>query len=99
MLFWPSPAGPDTFEGADKVVHATLFALLAATARWVGAPLWLVVAYAPVSELVQWLALPNRSGDPWDVVADLTGVLLGWLLARRLLTPTPAVPDPHPRSA
>lgn len=88
MLFWPSQAGPTLFDGADKVVHLLLFAALAAATRWRFGPrvpgLLVVLAYAPLSELVQWLALPNRSGDPWDVVADLLGVTLGWLLSRRL---------------
>jgi VanZ family protein len=49
------------------------------------AGLGLVAAYAVVSELIQGFALPGRSGDPLDVVADLAGVAAGWLLARRLL--------------
>ncbi len=83
MLFWPVQAGPATFGGADKIVHAALFAGLAVTGLRVGVPLWLVVGYAPVSELIQASVLPNRSGDPWDVVADLVGVTLGWWLAGR----------------
>jgi hypothetical protein len=43
------------------------------------------VAYAPLSELAQATLLRTRSGDPYDVVADLLGVTAGWLLARRLL--------------
>ena len=29
------------------------------------------------SEVLQGALLPNRSGDPWDVVADLVGVAAG----------------------
>ena len=89
VLFWPSSGGPPVFPQADKVVHAALFALLAGTAGLrLGARtavLLAVVAYAPVSELVQAFALPTRSGDPVDVVADLVGTAAGWawVLRRR----------------
>ena len=44
-----------------------------------------------VSELLQAYALPDRHGDLLDVLADLTGVALGWLLAGRLARrPVPA---------
>ena len=33
--------------------------------------------HAPVSELLQHAVLPNRSGDVWDAVADLAGVVVG----------------------
>ena len=89
VLFSPSSPGPSWgFPHLDKVVHLTLFALLAATARrrFGGLPAVLVAvcAYAPVSEVVQGLALPERTSDWHDVVADLIGVALGWLLAARL---------------
>ena len=87
VLFGPSTGGSG-LPGADKVVHLLLFAALAATARWrFGAllpPLLAVGAYAPFSELVQGLLLTGRSGDPLDVVADLAGAALGWVLGRRL---------------
>ena len=88
MLFWPTGAGSQPFPGADKVVHLLLFALLAASARWRfggGLPvLALVAVYAVVSEVVQAVALAERSGDPVDVVADLLGAGLGWLAAGRV---------------
>ena len=88
VLFSPTDGGVSPFPNADKVVHVTLFAVLAATTRWRFGPvpsfLLAVAAYAPLSEVVQALALPGRSGDPRDVVADLAGVGAGWLLARRL---------------
>ena len=90
VLFAPSADETPTFPGADKFVHLLLFALLAGTTRWrFGAALSglvIVAAYAVVSELIQGFALPGRSGDPLDVVADLAGVAAGWLLACRLLT-------------
>ena len=89
VLFAPSGGGAPLFPYDDKVVHATLFALLAGTARWrfgAGpAVLGAVCAYAPVSELVQAGLLPGRSGDVYDVLADLAGALAGWALAGRLL--------------
>ena len=95
VLFAPSGDGAAPFPQADKVVHLTLFALLAGTARWRFGPalvvLAVVAAYAPLSEVVQALALPHRDGDWHDAAADLAGVVLGWLLASRLLrTAVPA---------
>ncbi len=93
VLFTPTTAGPSLFEGSDKVVHLGLFALLAATTRWRFGPataaLAAVAAYAVVSEVVQGALLSTRSGDLYDVVADLLGVALGWLLAGRLLAGAP----------
>jgi VanZ family protein len=67
-------------------VHLLLFAVLAATARWrfgsSGVVLVLVVAYAGVSEVIQGIALEDRSGDVLDVVADLAGAGLGWAVTR-----------------
>ena len=88
MLFWPYPSGSGGVPGADKVVHALLFALLAATARLRFGPvlpvLAAVLAYAAASEVVQAVALSRRSGDLLDLVADVVGVALGWLLVGRL---------------
>ncbi|WP_277452272.1 VanZ family protein [Janibacter sp. DB-40] len=81
VLYLPSAPGPPApIPHADKLVHALVFAapvLVAGLARrwW-----WSVVAaacllHAPVSEAVQQALLPGRSGDAWDVVADLCGVV------------------------
>ncbi|MEO6412486.1 MAG: VanZ family protein [Pedococcus sp.] len=80
-LYWPrvDVQGPVTWT--DKVVHVLLF--LAPTVAGLLADLrpayvvGLLALHAPVSELVQHYLLPNRSGDPWDAVADLSGVVLG----------------------
>ena len=89
VLFAPRGDGVAPFPQSDKLVHATLFALLAGTARWrfgaLGLVLTLVCVYAPLSEVVQWLLLPHRDGDWHDAAADLAGVALGWLAAARLL--------------
>lgn len=90
VLFAPDPGGPDTeLPGADKAVHLLLFALVAATARWRlgGRPAVLaaVLLYAALSEVVQGVALPGRSGDLLDLLADALGALLGSALASRRL--------------
>ena len=88
VLFAPAPGGPAGPPGADKAVHAVLFLLLAATARWALGPahrvLAAVLVYAVASEVVQALLLTERSGDPLDVLADAAGATAGWVLARRL---------------
>ena len=89
VLFWPSPAGSGvTVPGADKLVHAGLFLLLAVTARLrfgAGAlVLAAVLAYAALSELAQALFLVRRSGDLLDLVADTAGAVAGWVLMARV---------------
>jgi len=89
LLFSPQGVGDPVFANADKVVHYLLFALLASTVRWrFGARqrlLWLVFAYAVLSEVIQAALLPGRSGDVVDVLADIAGASLGWLVAERFL--------------
>ena len=74
------PGGPE-INGLDKVVHVLIFAAPAFAALMVGIrPRWalgMLAAHAPVSELIQHLVLPHRSGDVLDVLADLSGVVLG----------------------
>ena len=80
-VYWPRVDVQGPVSWTDKVVHVTLFAAptvagLLARVR----PAYVVTAlavHAPVSELVQHFLLPNRSGDVWDAVADLSGVVLG----------------------
>ncbi|MGZ4638728.1 MAG: VanZ family protein [Actinomycetes bacterium] len=84
-LYWPHPvSGTDLFPNVDKVVHVLIFAAVACTGVWARLPVrWLavvLVAHAVSSELVQHWALPGRSGDPLDAVADSVGVGLGLLL-------------------
>ncbi|MDV3222283.1 VanZ family protein [Intrasporangium sp.] len=79
-LYWPvvTVAGPVSWT--DKAVHVLVFAIPTYAVGMVVARLWWAVtgfaAHALVSELSQHLLLPGRSGDPWDVVADLAGVAL-----------------------
>ncbi|MDX6199644.1 MAG: hypothetical protein QOJ79_2795 [Actinomycetota bacterium] len=87
VLFWPRTPSEQTIPNLDKLVHAGLFALLAATTWWrfaahraafVG-----VLLYAAASEVIQSVALPHRDGDVRDVLADVAGALLGWLAVSR----------------
>jgi len=91
LLFAPSGGGAPSVPGLDKVVHAAIFAALAGTTRWrFGARpalLGAVVGYAVLSEVVQAALLSQRSGDPYDVVADVVGAAAGWFLVGRWTAP------------
>jgi hypothetical protein len=83
VLYSPSaPAGPQ-IPGLDKLVHISVFAVpaLAALMAGISAPwvLGILAVHAPASELIQHFALPGRSGDPLDVMADCAGLALGAL--------------------
>jgi hypothetical protein len=86
VLYWPRAPSTGGLP-IDKVVHASIFAVV----LWVGAragvpvlPLIAVlVVHAVVSELIQHFLLAHRDGDPLDSLADLTGVLIVTLLLRR----------------
>lgn len=91
-LYLPGTAevGLELFPHADKVVHVFLFATPALLLRILTRSWWPILAllaYAPISELVQHRWVPHRSGDPMDLLADFAGVALGvavagWLRAR-----------------
>ena len=95
VLFAPASDVPTAPAGVDKLVHIGLFAALAVSGRWAGigsrmlAPL--LLGYAAVSEVVQGLAVLDRSVSFADWVADAAGMVLGlavWALsARRGATP------------
>ncbi|MFN8083380.1 MAG: VanZ family protein [Dermatophilaceae bacterium] len=85
VLYLPRTPSVSAPAMTDKVVHVLLFAGPVAVGLRAGLPAkWLAVAFlvhAPVSELVQYAVLPQRSGDPWDAVDDVLGVfvaLVGW---------------------
>lgn len=85
VLYAPSAGGGGTFPHADKIVHAAVFALPVFFALVAGVPARWVVSFmalhAVLSEVIQGQLLAQRSGDPWDVAADLVGVGLGVLAA------------------
>jgi membrane associated rhomboid family serine protease len=78
------PEGTPTI--APLLVHVVLFGVLAAAllrpwqrSGWpgpVGGPMLAATAYGAAIELVQ-VALPYRTGDPLDVLADAVGAGLG----------------------
>ena len=89
VLYSPDGGGPPLFPQADKVVHLLVFLLPVALAVVAGFRRRLVVAVfaaqAVLSEVVQAVFLPHRSGDVLDAVADLTGVALGVLVGTWVL--------------
>jgi hypothetical protein len=82
-LYSPQVPGTPPIAGFDKVVHLAVFAApaLAALLAGLSAPwvLGLLAVHAPVSELIQHFGLSRRSGDVFDMAADLCGVALGGL--------------------
>ena len=85
VLYLPRTPSVSAPAMTDKVVHVLLFAVPVAVGLRAGlSPRWVAVAFlvhAPVSELVQYAVLPRRSGDVWDVIMDVLGVLVvlvGW---------------------
>ncbi|MGE3284512.1 MAG: VanZ family protein [Pseudonocardia sp.] len=92
LLLSPGSGTPTPFPDADKVVHVGLFAVLAVTGllAW-RAPVRLaaaLVVYGAAIEVAQGILPIARSADPLDLLADAAGValgvLLGWLMLRRL---------------
>lgn len=83
------------FEGADKVVHFMMFLAMAFAyhfdfrsgkkpvdeARLMG---WIFVslsAFGGLIELAQWKMRMGRSGDWYDLLADIAGAVYGIILA------------------
>lgn len=103
VLYWPQPVGPEAPPGLDKVAHAAVFAAVALTGRAAGVPVvWLAVVllvHAVLSEVLQESVLPARSGDPWDVAADVVGTVVGLALplARPRSAPRGGRMGPWPR--
>ncbi len=84
-----TPRAPAVDVGAlplDKLVHLAVFALPTYALIRAGLPVVAVVilmsAQAVGSELLQHVALANRSGDPGDLLADLVGVAVAVALVR-----------------
>ena len=94
-----SPSGPEAqpFPHSDKAVHLLVFLVPVTVALLAGAAQRVVVvafgAHAVVSEVVQALLLPTRSGDLADAVVDLVGVALGVVLWRALVRRGAVLPD------
>ena len=70
----------------DKLVHLLIFVSLAVAGRWAQLR-WLPLAiglsaYAVLSEVLQAVLPIQRDGDLLDLLADVSGVVLGLGLAR-----------------
>jgi hypothetical protein len=81
VLYFPAGVAGPEINGLDKVVHVCVFLgpalaalMMGIRARWA---LGILVLHAPISELIQAVGLPQRDGDVFDVLADLTGIVLG----------------------
>lgn len=86
VLFAPPSDVPSSPPGVDKLVHFSLFAVLAVTGRWAGVGRGvltvLLLGYAGGSELLQGTDLVDRDASVGDLLADSAGVLAGLLLWR-----------------
>jgi hypothetical protein len=95
VLFAPPSDVPDSPPGVDKVVHASLFLVLAVTGRWAGVGRTvlaaLLVLYAAGSEVVQGLDTVGRTASVADWLADVVGVLAGLAVWAALARRRPAV--------
>ena|GEM_PF-1004759 len=89
LLFAPSSDLPDDTPGwiNDKVAHGTVFAGL--SFLWMqylrkgGLVVLLLIAFAFFTEIVQYLLPASflRSFDLKDIVADVTGILIGLVVS------------------
>lgn len=91
VLFTPASGVPSAPPGTDKVIHFSLFALLAVTgllARFPPRPLVFgLIGWAGLSEWLQAVLPIGRTGGVPDAVADLLGVAVAvtlWFWVRRL---------------
>ena len=83
------------FEGADKVVHVVIFAVLSFlykatfSRQAFGRCFLILILYGIATELAQEYMHLGRSGDPLDLLADAIGIVLGYgamsLLAHKLM--------------
>lgn len=74
-----APGPPPTIPHLDKLAHLLSFAIPTALATWLRARwlVWAFAGHAVVSEFLQSWLTSARIFDPWDMVANLTGVLVG----------------------
>lgn len=86
---WPDPPIPSWFYGSDKIAHGTLYGVLGVALAYgrVGAPAppphWTMILvgalYGGTDEWHQAF-VRGRTPDLGDWAADVTGVLLGYML-------------------
>jgi VanZ family protein len=106
------PLTTDAIPFLDKIGHLLIFALPVAvimlyrasrgavSARFGVVVIAIFAVHAVISELIQARFLPERSGDPYDVLADLAGTAIGYgtavlILRRRTRSITAAGRSPY----
>ncbi|UJF24181.1 VanZ family protein [Suttonella sp. R2A3] len=76
---------PPTLPHIDKIVHALFYAPPMALALLAGGNVWrwviLLIVFALGIELIQSM-LSYRSGDIFDMLANIVGMLLGFIVAK-----------------
>ena len=96
------PAPPVAFEGFDKLLHASVYAVLALLLLFAdrGRRPWLWVAAAALyglSDELHQSFVPNRTADSLDLLADVAGAVLAagaWVRWRRRRETRAAEPVP-----
>ena len=83
-LAWSPARGPQGLAHLDKLNHCMAFAALGlatfrAFPQWRPAGVVALLGFGVLIELVQ-AGLPTRSAEWPDVLADATGIALGWAL-------------------
>lgn len=75
--------------GLDKIVHSSAFATVTAAALLTG---WrrdivvgLSIIHAGLSEIIQAYFIRGRTGQALDIVADVAGILIAWLIVALLV--------------
>lgn len=88
LLYSPSSGAPAPFTGFDKLMHAVGFTALTTPLLLLGfrplATMLAMSAYAAISEFIQAFAVPGRSGELGDWIADCLGILLAFGIWRAL---------------
>jgi VanZ family protein len=85
LTLMPSNQIPSQIQIWDKAEHAIVFFILMFTggvtyskhAEWVGLAL---ISYGTAIELAQEYLTTSRNGDKFDIVADVVGVIIGYVL-------------------
>lgn len=84
FLFMPGNKITESGDSVDKVVHILLFFLVSFfTFHYIRKPILLIalimLAYSGFSEILQYVAIPGRTGDILDFYADGVGILVAIL--------------------
>ncbi|MBS0344819.1 MAG: VanZ family protein [Proteobacteria bacterium] len=87
MAMIPLPEVFNAFSWQDKLEHCAAFLvlMLLGWSGWPRHPRGIaagLLLYGVLIELSQHFFTLNRVGDPWDVVADTSGLLIGSWLTR-----------------